>query len=157
LVGKNLSAGLPKLQEILGIIENLKPGDRVVVFWRDACGVTNDPEVRAEYYATSKETQGTVCDVRPDPEYPWFYYLIIGGETTGGLRDYYDSVPIAWIVKIERLEVAITKHTKKAPKLVTEEYVVNRVMRFANLPHNSDKTPQKFVEEIRKVVEPDSG
>ena len=155
MVGNNLDAGAAKAQEITQTIEGLRRGDRVTLIWHDACRVTNDPEVRPEYYSTPKETQGTVYDCVPDPDYPDAFYLIISGETTGGKPDYYDAIPIAWIARIEKLEVAPTKHSKKVPKLVTEEYVVNRVLKFSELPQDTKggKTPRKYVEEIVKVVD----
>ncbi len=154
------------MQEIIHIIEALKPGDRVVVFWRDACRVTNDPDVRPEYYVTPKETQGTVSRCVPDPNYPYLFHLIIDGETTGGRADYYDSIPIGWIVKIERLEPIAIKRPQKEAKLATDQYTVKRVMTFkggrqvgdsggiAKLPKKWARSlsPCKFNEEIIKVV-----
>ena len=145
----------------------LKRGDRVVVFWHDACRVTNDPDVRPEYYSTPKETQGTVYDCVPDPEYPEVYYLIVSGETTSGRPDYYDAIPIAWIAKIEKLEIPAVKRPKKQSKLVTDLYTVKRVMVFRGARMVKDsggisKLPlkwtgtgfatRKLVEEIHKVV-----
>jgi hypothetical protein len=157
LVGRDLDAGLEKAREITQTVESLKRGDRVLVVWHDACRVTNDPEVRSEYYSTPKETQGTVYDCVPDPDYPDIFYLIISGETTGGKPDYYDSIPTAWVAKIERLEVSTTKHVKKVPKLVADTYVVNRTLRFKEIANDSHghplKAPQKYVEEIVKVVD----
>ena len=99
-------------------------------------------------------------DCVPDPDYPDIFYLIISGETTGGKPDYYDSIPVAWVAKIERLEVSTTKHVKKVPKLVADTYVVNRTLRFKEIAHDSHgarlKAPQKYVEEIVKVVDDDT-
>ncbi len=159
MVGRELDVGLEKAREITQLIEHLKRGDRVLVVWHDACRVTNDPDVRPEYYSTPKETQGTVYDCVPDPDFPDVFYLIISGETTGGKPDYYDAIPIAWVAKIEHLEVSATKRTKKVPKLVGDTYTVNRTMRFTELPHDQHgahvKAPQKYVEEIVKVVDSD--
>jgi hypothetical protein len=159
MVGNHLDAGLTKAQETIQTIRALHRGDRVTLIWHDACRVTNDPDVRAEYYSTPKETQGTVYDCVSDPDYPDVFYLIISGETTGGKPDYYDSIPVAWIAKIDRLEITPTKHVKKVPKLVTEEYIVNRVLRFSELPQDTKggKTPRKYVEEIVKVADNASG
>jgi hypothetical protein len=158
MVGDHLDVGLAKAQETIQTIQGLHRGDRVTLLWHDACRVTNDPDVSAEYYSTPKETQGTVYDCVPDPDYPDVFYLIISGETTGGKPDYYDSIPVAWIAKIEKLEVTPVKHVKKVPKLVTEEYVVNRVLKFSELPQETkaSKTPRKYVEEIVKVVDNDT-
>lgn len=154
MVGRELDVGLAKAQEITRIIENLKRGDRVTLVWHDACRVTNDPDVRPEYYSTPKETQGTVYDCVPDPDYPDVFYLIVSGETTGGRPDYYDAIPVAWIARIEKLEVSATKHVKKTPKLVTDLYTVRREMKFTELEANGlSKAPKKYVEEIVKVVE----
>jgi hypothetical protein len=159
LVGRELDAGLEKAREITHTVEGLKRGDRVLVLWHDACRVTNDPDVRPEYYSTPKETQGTVYDCVRDPVFPDVFYLIISGETTGGKPDYYDAIPVAWVAKIERLEVSATKRAKKVPKLVADTYVVNRTMRFMEMPHDVDvhgaphKAPQKYVEEVVKVVD----
>lgn len=159
MVGSSLDAGAAKAREITQIVEGLRRGDRILVVWHDACRVTNDPEVRPEYYSTPKETQGTVYDCVPDPDYPDIFYLIISGETTGGKPDYYDSIPVAWVAKIERLEVSPTKHVKKVPKLVAEAYTVNRTLTYKNLVHDQrgapGRAPQKYVEEIVKVVDSD--
>jgi hypothetical protein len=166
LVGKNLGAEIPRVQEILAAIENLQRGDRVVVLWHDACRVTNDPEVRAEYYSTPKETQGTVWDCVPDPVFPTVYYLIISGETTGGRADYYDAIPIAWISKLECLEIP-TKQPKKVAKLAPNVISVERVVVYKDRQLQTDSGgvekvpkkwtrsamgPMKLVEEVTKVV-----
>jgi hypothetical protein len=161
LVGRKLDAGLEKAREITQTVEGLKRGDRVLVVWHDACRVTNDPDVRPEYYSTPKETQGTVYDCVPDPDFPEIFYLIISGETTGGKPDYYDAIPVAWVARIERLEVSAAKHSKKVPKLVADTYVVNRTMRFTEITHDAHgdllKAPQKYVEEVVKVVDDNGG
>jgi hypothetical protein len=150
---------------ILEVIQELQPGDRVVVLWHDACRVTNDPEVRAEYYSTPKETQGTVYDCKPDPDYPDVYYLILNGETTGGRPDYYDAIPIAWISKIQRLEVG--KQPMRVLKPAPGTIAVERVLFYKDHKLRSDsggiqkltkkwtRSPagaKKLVEEITKVV-----
>jgi hypothetical protein len=167
MVGKGLSSTVEKAQQILQVVEGLQRGDRVIVLWHDACRVTNDPDVRAEYYSTPKETQGTIYDCVPDPEYPSVYYLIVCGETTGGRPDYYDAIPIAWIARIEKLEITSAKRPKKERKLVTDLYTVKRVIvyksdRLARDSGGITKLPlkwmqsdgmasRKFVEEITKV------
>lgn len=165
-MGKNLGAGIPRVQETLSTIEGLKRGDRIVVLWHDACRVTNDPDVRSEYYSTPKETQGTVYDCVPDPDFPTVYYLIVSGETTMGKPDYYDAIPIAWIAKIERLEITI-KQPKKVSKLAPHIVLVDRLIVYKDrkvqtdsggvdrLPKKwsrSSTGAQKLVEEITKVV-----
>jgi hypothetical protein len=161
LVGRKLDAGLEKAREITQTVEGLKRGDRVLVVWHDACRVTNDPDVRPEYYSTPKETQGTVYDCVPDPDFPEIFYLIISGETTGGKPDYYDAIPVAWVAKIEQLEVSTVKHVKKVPKLVADTYVVNRTLRYKEITHDERgdllKAPQKYVEEVVKVVDDSNG
>lgn len=170
MVGKGLSTTVEKAQQILQVVEGLQRGDRVIVLWHDACRVTNDPDVRAEYYSTPKETQGTIYDCVPDPEYPSVYYLIVCGETTSGRPDYYDAIPIAWIARIEKLEVTAMKHPKKSHRLVTDlvdRYTVKRVIvyksdRLARDSGGISKLPlkwvqtgmasRKFVEEITKVA-----
>ncbi len=166
MVGKALGNGIVKAEQILRMIDALKPKDRVVVTWHDACRVTNDPDVRPEYYSTPKETQGTVCDCVPDPEYPDVFYLIIYGETTGGRADYYDAIPVAWIAKIERLESIPIKTSRKEPKFAAEPYIVKRIMNFEGGRQVSDSggvdklakkwvaSPLtcKFTEDILKVV-----
>ncbi len=166
-MGKNLGAGVSRVQEILAVVESLKRGDRVVVLWHDACRVTNDPDVRAEYYSTPKETQGTVFDCVPDPDYPDVFYLIIWGETTGGRPDYYDAIPIAWIARIQTLTPTAVKFPRRAIQTVpVGSRTIARVMRFKKgrlvedsggvgkmaLRYLSDRRPMKFVEEIHKVV-----
>ena len=103
MVGKDLTSSLAKAQETIQTIQALKRGDRVLILWHDACRVTNDPDVRSEYYSTPKETQGSVFDCLPDPEFPHIFYLIIWGETTSGRPDYYDAIPITWLAKVQTL------------------------------------------------------
>lgn len=168
MVGKALNTSLDKAQEILRAIDLLKSGDRVVVLWHDACRVTNDPDVRAEYYSTPKETQGTVYDCVPDPEYPEVFYLIIFGETTAGKPDYYDAIPVAWITRIEKLEISAVKTPKKPMKSAPNWYMVKRVIMYKDNHVQRDsggvsKLPlkgidyasgtRKFVEQIEKIIQ----
>jgi len=134
LVGKNLNISLASMEEALRQVEGLRRGDRVIVVWHDACRVTNDPDFRPEYYSTPKETQGTVYDCLPDPEYPDVFYLIVAGETTAGKPDYYDAIPVAWIARIEQLQVGAVKQPRKAFKQPAGLHVV------------------KTIEEIHKVI-----
>lgn len=168
MVGKAIGKTLVRAQDILQTIETLRPGDRVVILWHDACRVTNDPDVRPEYYSTPKETQGTIFDCVPDPDFPDVFYLIVCGEKTSGRPDYYDAIPMAWIAKIERLEISAVKHPKKERKLVTDLYTVKRVISFRNGRMRQDsgginKLPlrrftmgfatRKLVEEVHKVIQ----
>jgi hypothetical protein len=170
LVGKltELNASLAKAQETIQAITALKKGERAVILWHDACRVTNDPDIRAEYYSTPKETQGTIFDCLPDPEYPSVFYLILWGETTGGRPDYYDAIPIAWISKIQTLTpTAAAKFPRRALKEgVVGERLVRRVLQYrkgqlvedsggafkAALRYIGYREPLKFVEEIYKNV-----
>ncbi len=167
MVGKNLATSLEKMRDLILQLDRLKRGDRVIVLWHDACRVTNDPDVRPEYYSTPKETQGTVYDCVPDPEYHDIFYLIISGETTSGRADYYDAIPAAWITKIQRLEAV--KHPGKMVKVAAPSILVDRVIVYKNgKPHvdsgGVDKLSRKWVtsphgatkmvEEITKVVAP---
>lgn len=163
MVGKDFEQIVLRSKTVLDEIQALQRGDRVLVLWHDACRVINDPDVRAEYYSTPKETQGTVWDCVPDPEFSSVYYLIVTGERTGGKADYYDAIPIAWISKIQKLEFAI-KQSKMAEKFVPLARVI--VYKYgkpiddsggiAKLPRkyagSKDTAPRKFVEEIQKTV-----
>ncbi len=167
MVGKALAISIAKAQEIIRTITALKQGDRILIVWHDACRVTNDPDVRAEYYSTPKETQGTVFDCLPDPEYAEVFYLIIWGETTGGRPDYYDAIPIAWIAKIQSLTPTAVKFPQKTMKIIpVGSRTITRVMHFKKgrlvedsggvgkvaLRQSGDRKPMKFVEEICKIV-----
>lgn len=165
MVGKDLNQASQRAATIADEIQELQKGDRVLVVWHDACRVTNDPDVRPDYYSTRKETQGTVWDCVPDPEYPWVLYLIIAGETTSGRPDYYDAIPVAWIARVQRLTVAV-KLPRKMTRASQDTYQVNRVIVFRNgKPHEDsggvDKVPKKWahdgtcklVEEIIKVIQ----
>jgi hypothetical protein len=156
-----------KTNEVLSQVQGLKRGDRVLVLWHDACRVNNDPDVRPEYYSTPKETQGTVYDCLPDPNFPDVFYLIISGETTAGKPDYYDAIPLAWIARIQKLELA-AKITVKTPmkEAKDDQYDVRRVIVFKNGTPQTDsggisKMPMKWggpgsthkmVERIVKVI-----
>jgi hypothetical protein len=167
MVGKNLQDTLTHASDIFNAIEGLKRGDRVVVLWHDACRVTNDPDVRSEYYSTPKETEGTVYDCLPDPTYPDVFYLIITGEKTFDKPDYYDAIPVAWIAKIERLEPVPMRQPKKDTKLLSDSYTVKRQIIFKKgvpaqdtggierLPRkwtDQGLATRKFVEVIEKVI-----
>lgn len=167
MVGKALAISIAKAQEIIQTITALKKGDRILIVWHDACRVTNDPDVRAEYYSTPKETQGTVFDCLPDPEYAEVFYLIIWGETTGGRPDYYDAIPIAWVAKIQSLTPTAVKFPQKTMKIIhAGSRTIIRVIHFkkgrlvedsggvAKVPlrYSGGRKPMKFVEEICKIV-----
>jgi hypothetical protein len=125
VVGKGLRNILERYEEVIGVVESLKRGDQVYVRWHDACRVTNDPDVLPEYYSTSKETTGPLYDVLPDNTDPSSFYLIILGEATGGKPDYYDAIPLGWILTIQKLQAAVpgnlpptvTKVAKKTGKI----------------------------------------
>jgi len=168
LVGKGLHASLARAEEIIRTIEALKRGDRVLVLWHDACRVTNDPDIRPEYYSTPKETQGTVFDCLPDPEFPNVFYLIIWGETTSGRPDYYDAIPVSWIARIQNLEPVPVRLPRKNMKVVRGLTTVKRLMVYRKGRLCSDsggiskvplrqvrdsEIPLKLVEEIVKLVQ----
>jgi len=168
LVGKGLHASLARAEEIIRTIEALKRGDRVLVLWHDACRVTNDPDIRPEYYSTPKETQGTVFDCLPDPEFPNVFYLIIWGETTSGRPDYYDAIPVSWIARIQNLEPVPVRFPRKTMKVVRGLTTVKRLMVYRKGRLCSDsggiskvplrqvrdsEIPLKLVEEIVKLVQ----
>ncbi len=144
----------------------MKPGDRVLVLWHDACRVSDDPDVRPQYYSTPKESQGVVFDCVPDPEYPNVFYLILWGETTSGRPDYYDAIPISWIARIQTLAAGPVKLPRKTMKNSFERVIKRRmVFRRGRLVEDSGGVskvplrferhvkPVKFVEEIVKVVQ----
>lgn len=165
MVGKRLANSLNRNEEVIRTLESLKRDDRILVLWHDACRVTNDPDVRPEYYSTPRETQGTVFDCVPDPDFPNVFYLILFGETTGGRPDYYDAIPVAWIAKIEHLDV-ITRRTPRRTSKVAGERIIRRIILYKKLrvigdtggisriqPSSAQEaTPRKFVEDVLKVV-----
>ena len=165
MVGKGLASNLDRNGEVIRTLESLKRGDRILVLWHDACRVTNDPDVRPEYYSTPRETQGTVFDCLVDPDFPNVFYLILFGETTGGRPDYYDAIPVALIAKIERLDVMLRRTPRRASK-VAGERIIRRVISYKKLKVIDDTgglsriqplsaqgtSPRKFVEDVYKVV-----
>lgn len=161
MVGKNLDISLKMAQEIIDIVKGLKRGDRVVILWHDACRVTNDPDIRSEYYSTPKETQGTVFDCLPDPEYEWVFYLIIWGETTSGRPDYYDAIPLNWLARIQPLAPVPVKFPRKEMKVRPANLeTVKRMMVYkrgalVEDTGNVSKLTMRFVHEgkIMKIVE----
>jgi hypothetical protein len=167
LVGKDLDIALRRAQDIIDTVKSLQQGDRVVVTWHDACRVTNDPDIRSEYYATPKETQGTVFDCLPDPKFADVFYLILWGETTGGRPDYYDSLPLNWLARILPLTPTPVKFPRKDMKVVPLNYEpVKRVMVYRRgalvddtndvskltMRYTREGRTMKIVEEIRKIV-----
>lgn len=167
MVGKGLRTSLEHAEETITAIEALRRGDRVLVLWHDACRVTNDPDVRPDYYSTPKETQGTVFDCLPDSEFSHVFYLIIWGETTSRRPDYYDAIPISWIARIQTLTASPVKFPRREMKVVGAK--VRRIMVYekgkltrddgginkAPLQQiiNKNDGPLKLVEEIHKIVE----
>lgn len=167
MVGKGLLNNLNLSEEVIRTVESLKRGDRILVLWHDACRVTNDPDICPEYYSTPRETQGTVFDCLPDPDFPKIFYLILFGETTGGRPDYYDAIPVALIAKIERLDITTRRTPRRASKLAGER-IIRRVILYKKLKVIGDTggisriqpqsistrgtTPRKFVEDVHKVV-----
>jgi hypothetical protein len=107
VVGRGLRHILERYEEVVGLIESLKRGDQVYVRWHDACRVSNDPDILPEYYSTPKETTGPLFDVLPDKDDPYTFYLIILGEKTGGKPDYYDAIPLGWVITIQKLQPAV--------------------------------------------------
>ena len=167
MVGKNLNISLENAQQIINTVTALKQGDRVVVTWHDACRVTNDPDIRSEYYSTPKETQGTVFDCLPDPQYPKVFYLIVWGETTGGRPDYYDSIPLNWLAKIISLTPVAVKFPRKEMKVIPVNFqTVKRMMLYKRgalvddtndvskltMRYTREGRVMKLVEEIHKIV-----
>jgi hypothetical protein len=167
LVGRNLENILTKAREIIQTVQALKRGERVLLLWHDACRVSNDPVVRPQYYSTPKESQGTVFDCLPDPEFSHVFYLIVWGEMTGKRPDYYDAIPVSWIARIQTLEPTPVKFPKRITKIVPAgRRSVERVMVYKGGQLVADsggisKVPLRFepkgklvklVEEISKVV-----
>jgi len=167
MVGTNLQLSLNRVQETIKALESVKRGDRVAVIWHDACRVSNDPDIRPEYYSTRKDTQGTVFDCLPDPEFRDVFYLIVWGEMTGKRPDYYDAIPIAWIARIQPLEPAPVKFPRKAMKVIpVTGQSVDRLMVYrrgqlvedsggiSKIPMKYERAskPTKLVEEIYKII-----
>jgi hypothetical protein len=168
LVGTNLEKSLLMAQTTINIVDALKPGDRVVILWHDACRVTNDPDVRSIYFSTPKETQGTVFDCLPDPQFENVFYLIIWGETTGGRPDYYDAIPLNWIARITPLAPVPVKFPMMAMRVlpVGNQQTVKRVMVYAGgqlvedtndvskltMRYTREGRVMKLVEEIHKII-----
>ena len=162
MVGKNLDRALCHSQEIIDIVKALTTGDRVVITWHDACRVTNDPDIRPEYYSTPKETTGTVYDCVPDPQYEDVFYLIIWGETTGGRPDYYDAIPLNWLAKIQALAPVPVKFPRMGLKSGPPSNIetVKRVMVYkkgalVEDTNNVSKLTMRYVREgrIMKLIE----
>ena len=167
MVGKNLQVIVDRAQETIKAIDSLKRGDRVFIVWHDACRVSNDPDIRPEYFGTRKDTQGIVFDCLPDPEFSDVFYLIVWGELTGKRPDYYDAIPAAWIARVQPLEPTPVKFPRKDMKVIpVARKTVDRVLVYkggqlvedsggiSKVPKRFESTctPTKLVEEIYKIV-----
>ena len=84
-------------EDIIKILNSLSRGDRIIVYWRDACGFRDVP-VPEEIYYTPKTSLGIFYSIIED-------HLIIISEETGRGESYEGTViPIGIIEKIEVLK-----------------------------------------------------
>ena len=94
--------------EVIEVLKNLRRGDKVAVYWRDACGFRDVP-VPEEIYYTPKVTIGSFYTLIDD-------HIIIISEETGRGESYEGTViPIGIIERIEVLSRS-GKRSKKVLK-----------------------------------------
>ena len=99
--------------EVIEVLKNLRRGDKIAVYWRDACGFRDVP-VPEEIYYTPKMTIGSFYTLIDD-------HIIIISEETGRGESYEGTViPIGII---ERIEV-LSKSGKRSKKVLKQKLSV---------------------------------
>jgi len=94
--------------EVIEVLKSLRRGDKIIVYWRDACGFRDVP-IPEEIYYTPKESIGTFYTLIDD-------HIIIISEETGKGESYEGTViPIGIIERIEVLKKG-RKRSKKTLK-----------------------------------------
>ena len=99
--------------EVIEVLKSLRRGDKIAVYWRDACGFRDVP-VPEEIYYTPKMTIGSFYTLIDD-------HIIIISEETGRGESYEGTViPIGII---ERIEV-LSKSGKRSKKVLKQKLSV---------------------------------
>jgi len=99
--------------EVIEVLKSLRRGDKIAVYWRDACGFRDVP-VPEEIYYTPKMTIGSFYTLIDD-------HIIIISEETGRGESYEGTViPIGII---ERIEV-LSKSGKRSKKVLKQRLSV---------------------------------
>ena len=99
--------------EVIEVLKNLRRGDKIAVYWRDACGFRDVP-VPEEIYYTPKTTIGSFYTLIDD-------HIIIISEETGRGESYEGTViPIGIIERIEVLK----KGRKRSKKILKQRMSV---------------------------------
>jgi len=99
--------------EVIEILKSLQRGDKIAVYWRDACGFRDVP-IPEEIYYTPKESIGSFYTLIDD-------HIIIISEETGRGESYEGTViPIGIIERIEILK----KSRKRSKKLLKQRMSV---------------------------------
>ena len=91
---------------VLKILESLKPGDELVVTWRDACGF-RDVAFPEEIYLTRKRTRGRFYKIIDD------HLILISEETSNPPTFEGTIIPIGVIEEVE-----VLKRRKRAKRFV---------------------------------------
>jgi len=99
--------------EVIEVLKSLRRGDKIAVYWRDACGFRDVP-VPEEIYYTPKTTIGSFYTLIDD-------HIIIISEETGKGESYEGTViPIGIIERIEVLK----KGRKRSKKILKQRMSV---------------------------------
>jgi len=99
--------------EVIEVLKSLRRGDKIAVYWRDACGFRDVP-VPEEIYYTPKTTIGSFYTLIDD-------HIIIISEETGRGESYEGTViPIGIIERIEVLK----KSRKRSKKILKQRMSV---------------------------------
>jgi len=99
--------------DVIEVLKSLRRGDKIAVYWRDACGFRDVP-VPEEIYYTPKMTIGSFYTLIDD-------HIIIISEETGRGESYEGTViPIGII---ERIEV-LSKSGKRSKKVLKQKLSV---------------------------------
>ena len=99
--------------EVIEVLKSLRRGDKIAVYWRDACGFRDVP-VPEEIYYTPKTTIGSFYTLIDD-------HIIIISEETGRGESYEGTViPIGIIERVEVLK----KSRKRSKKILKQRMSV---------------------------------
>ena len=99
--------------EVIEVLKSLRRGDKIAVYWRDACGFRDVP-IPEEIYYTPKESIGSFYTLIDN-------HIIIISEETGRGESYEGTViPIGIIERIEVLK----KGHKRSKKILKQRMSV---------------------------------
>lgn len=106
-----------RLRVVADTIQRLREDDLVEVLWLDACITRDVSKLTNRAFATYKRTIGYYWKVENDQRYK-MPHLILKQEITDGDTTDITSIPLGWIVKVEKLGAKQVLSTYKERVLI---------------------------------------